>query len=321
MNLSALLVASLLIPAAEPAKNPFLFNEGDRVVFLGGTLIEREQKYGYWELALTLLNKDKNVTFRNLGWSGDTVWCESRGSFDGPKKGFENTIALGKELKPTVIVLCYGQVESFDGEAGVKKFTEGYEKLIDALTPTKARIVLMTPSAFEKNLLLKDVVNRNKDLELYGKATLAIAEKRSLGLFDFLHYSQIGFDLDRTPVRLPEVGGSKLSDNGVHYNAYGYAITTEWLVTQEISMSPPKSGFESTPTTQEIERVQLKEQLRNAIIAKNRLYFDRWRPQNQTYLFGFRKKEQGQNAKEIAEFDPLIEKAEKEIAELRKKLK
>ena len=39
-------------------------------MFLGGTLIEREQKYGYWELALTLKNKDKAVSFRNLGWSG-----------------------------------------------------------------------------------------------------------------------------------------------------------------------------------------------------------------------------------------------------------
>ena len=52
------------------------------------------------------------------------------------------------------------------------------------------------------------------------------------------------------------------------------------------------------------------EALRKAIIAKNRLYFYRWRPQNETYLFGFRKHEQGNNAREIPEFDPLV--AEKE---------
>src|SRR5439155_6089598 len=39
--------------------------------------------------------------------------------------------------------------------------------------------------------------------------------------------------------------------------------------------------------------------LRQTIIDKNRLYFYRWRPQNETYLFGFRKQEQGQNAREI----------------------
>jgi hypothetical protein len=59
------------------------------------------------------------------------------------------------------------------------------------------------------------------------------------------------------------------------------------------------------------------EKLRQTIIEKNRLYFHRWRPQNETYLFGFRKHEQGQNSREIPQFDPLIEKIEKEIAVLR----
>jgi hypothetical protein len=90
--LAATFLAALLSPAADPPKDPFVFADGDRVVFLGGTLIEREQKYGYWELALTLKNKDKNVSFRNLGWSGDTVWCESRGSFGGQPEGFKKTI-------------------------------------------------------------------------------------------------------------------------------------------------------------------------------------------------------------------------------------
>ncbi len=59
------------------------------------------------------------------------------------------------------------------------------------------------------------------------------------------------------------------------------------------------------------------EKLRQTIIAKNRLYFYRWRPENETYLFGFRKHEQGQNAREIPQFDPLVAAKEKEIAKLR----
>jgi hypothetical protein len=62
--------------------------------------------------------------------------------------------------------------------------------------------------------------------------------------------------------------------------------------------------------------VDQAERLRLAIVAKNQLYFHRWRPQNETYLFGFRKHEQGQNAREIPEFDPLIAAAEKEIFKL-----
>ena len=57
--------------------------------------------------------------------------------------------------------------------------------------------------------------------------------------------------------------------------------------------------------------------MRQAIIRKNELYFHRWRPQNVTYLFGFRKHEQGQNAKEIVQFDPLIAAEEELIDKLK----
>jgi hypothetical protein len=58
------------------------------------------------------------------------------------------------------------------------------------------------------------------------------------------------------------------------------------------------------------------ENLRQTIVKKNELFFHRWRPENQTYLFGFRKYEQGKNAKEIPMFDPLITEQEEKITEL-----
>lgn len=305
--LTATFLAALLAPAADPPKekNPFEFADGDRVVFLGGTLIEREQKYGYWELALTLLNKDKNVTFRNLGWSGDTVWCESRGSFDGPKKGFENTIALVKELKPTVILICYGQVESFDGKDGVKKFTEGLEKLIDGVSgAAKARIVLMTPTPFENVKPITDAKEKNENLKLYATAMKGVAEKRKLEVVDLLS----AIERRWTPSeRLT------LTENGLHLKELGYADTCP-----EFGVDP----FGGKSKADELDRqVMAATALRQAIVAKNELFFHRWRPQNITYLTGFRKGEQGQNAKEIAQFDPLVEKAEKQIAELKAKVK
>jgi hypothetical protein len=92
---------------------------------------------------------------------------------------------------------------------------------------------------------------------------------------------------------------------------------------------PPKEGrppdFRWQSTLVKVEGIRLSldldyaraEVLRQAIAAKNRLYFYRWRPENETYLFGFRKHEQGQNAREIPQFDPLIAEKEKEIAKLR----
>ena len=58
--------------------------------------------------------------------------------------------------------------------------------------------------------------------------------------------------------------------------------------------------------------------LRAAINRKNELFFYRWRPQNITYLLGFRKYEQGNNAVEIPQFDPLVAEQEKIISRLKK---
>ena len=46
--------------------------DGDRVVFLGDTFIERMQVHNHLELRLTTAWPNRNITFRNLGWSGDT---------------------------------------------------------------------------------------------------------------------------------------------------------------------------------------------------------------------------------------------------------
>lgn len=59
------------------------------------------------------------------------------------------------------------------------------------------------------------------------------------------------------------------------------------------------------------------EELRQTILRKNQLFFDRFRPQNETYLYLFRKHEQGNNAVEIPQFDPLIEEQDKKIFELK----
>ena len=100
----------------------FVWKDGDKVALLGGTVIEREQNYGQWELALTRNIPAKNVTFRNLGWSGDTVWAESRGLFEPAgrgtslreNQGYARLMALVKEQQPTVLMFGYGAVEAFD---------------------------------------------------------------------------------------------------------------------------------------------------------------------------------------------------------------
>jgi lysophospholipase L1-like esterase len=269
----------LLALAADPA--PLTLAEGDRVLFLGDTLIEREQQSGYWEEALTRTHKDKSIVFRNLGWSGDTIRGESRAAFDPPAKGYQRLVELTKELKPTVIVIAYGANESFAGEPGRESFRKDYERLIADLTPTQAKFVLMTPPPFEDGPGMGDVARKNAQLASYVDTIRSIATAKNYPLINLY-----GF----------EKGTNRLTFNGRHFDANGYKLSAKLFGPGEVN-----------------------EELRKAIVAKNELFFHRWRPQNETYLFGFRKHEQGKNAVEVASFDPLVAKAEEQIRAISRK--
>ena len=88
----------------------------DRVVFIGNTFTERDIQHNYLETLLTIAYADRNVTFRNMGWSGDTVFVPARAG-SGPNKGIDLLVDYVKELRPTVLFVSYGMNESFEGEA------------------------------------------------------------------------------------------------------------------------------------------------------------------------------------------------------------
>lgn len=284
------LAALSLAAAPEPAK-PFEFKDGDRVVWLGGTLVEREQRHGYWETALLAANPDKKITVRNLGWSGDTVHAEARGRFDfnNPEKCFRQLVDQTLELKPTVIFVSYGTNESFEGKDGLPKFEKGLGKLLDAFKPAEARVVLFTPVPFAEKY-----ADRNKELARYADVIRTAAAARGLYLADLA-------------AQFPEGLLDLHTDNGMHMTGDGYGFNSD-LFLKSLGLAPKASARQLVA-------------LAPAVVAKNELFFHRWRPQNETYLFGFRKHEQGRNAKEIAEFDPLVGKAEEDIDRLRKALK
>jgi hypothetical protein len=55
-------------------------------------------------------------------------------------------------------------------------------------------------------------------------------------------------------------------------------------------------------------------QLRDLIIKKNELYFHQYRPQNKTYILGFRSHEQGRHTKGLEELSLIISWLEGQIA-------
>lgn len=399
--LYAVLMLSPFTAAAQNT-NVFDFRDGDRVVLIGDTFIEREQSYGYIEHLLTTHHPERNVSFRNLGWSADTPLGVSRAGFDPPEKGFDRVKEQIEAYKPTVAFLFYGMASSFDGEAGLPRFKTEMKQLMDAITKSAGnssggspvRFVIVSPIRHEKlPPPLPDPAKHNEQLAAYTRALEEIARERNT------HFVNLFELLDNTKFLPPY---EPLTDNGIHLTAYGYRRAAESIamglgweshiwrfgitrdgtireggygtkilehkkeadraqVTSEDFqlVNPPWTDGEAPkPLATPDNRIQIvgfkpgvydfkidgkligkvtdrqlggsgysveegpqldqSELLRQTILKKNELFFHRWRPQNNTYLFLFRKHEQGQNAREIPQFDPLIEKEEQKIAILRR---
>jgi lysophospholipase L1-like esterase len=379
------------------AEQPALeFHDGDRVTLLGAGFIERLQQTGYLETVLTSRLPGRDMTFRNLGWSGDTVWGEARGLFGGQPQGFERLMHDVKLTDPTVILIAYGNNEAHGGEAGLPRFRQGMQQLLDKLTTTNARLALLSPLQRE-NLgpPLPDPTAYNANVKRYAAAIKQMAAERELPYFELNPLAER--DHSFRPISPAE----RLTTDTLTLTNYG-----TWLVAGRIATAlgvPPQSGelqvdviqqevtspagtkaklaatdkgwkfdlaagqlpypmlpehappaaeqqaeqpqvvikglpadanyrllidgqevargsaaqwnkgleIESRPEQKQIER------LRRLITTKNELFFNRHRPQNETYLFLFRKHEQGNNAVEIPQFDPLIESKEHEIADAR----
>ena len=272
------------------------FKSNDRVVLLGNTFIERDVNFGHIETYLSIALVDKKLTFRNLGWSGDTVHCHARSYFGPPKEGFNRLTSHIEFLKPTIVLICYGAVAAYEGEHGIGSFEQGYEKLIDMIrAKAGARIVLVSPPPCENlGSPLPDMVLQNSNLGMYTKSIQQLAKRKECDFVDLFTALGAGKLRMVPPVTI----------NGVHFSSQGY---------QKVALA-----LGDALKLEGIEKVAKSdmERLRSIVLEKNRLFFNRWRPQNETYLHGFRKHEQGNNAKEIPMFDPLIEQKEKTIHDL-----
>ena len=297
----SLLLAAWLTLAADTKP---LFEDGDLVVLLGGTLVERAQEYGHWEAALQLAHPDKTLRFRNLGWSGDTVWAESRGQFDPPEEGYKRMIEQVTALKPDVIILGYGNAEAFAGPEGLEAFETQYRKLIGDLP--ESRFVVFAPVPMGPAAGGKLATQHNRLVHAYANRIEHVAADIDAAFVDW--------DLSGFAAHLGDI----YEANGLHLSEFGYGVLSSQLV--------PREGDDEQSDSEPIDFATAncfsdsRTELLAAIRRKNRLVFDRWRPQNVTYLFGFRKHEQGQNAAEIPRFDPLIEAADAEIDRIKREL-
>lgn len=290
------LILFFLAPLSQAAEKPFTLPDDAKIAYIGNTVAERDQIHGYFETRLIESFPNQNIIYRNLGWSGDTVTGQARARFGQAIDGFNHIAAHVADLKPNVIFLNYGLNEAFSGPAGLDAFNDNLKKMLDMLSKGSPQIVIFSIMQQEKlPPPLPDPASQNENIKLYNAALAKAAADRHL-LF---------IDLYEVPAQFAAANpGKPFTANEIHPTPEGYQFLSDAIVKGlGLPTPPPSANFEP---------------IRKLTIEKNRLYFHRWRPENETYIFGFRKAEQGRNAVEIPQFDPLIAAKEAEINKLKK---
>ncbi len=205
----ALLTFVSAVATAQPQTpaEPFSLKDGDRVVFLGNSLLENDLTHGYLELALTTRWPDRNVTFRNIAWSGDNVFGDARSYFTNPPTPYDLLMKQITEAQPTVVFVGYGGIEAQEGEAGLPRFNEGLGKLLDKIEELGAKAVLLSPIPVLSSV---NAAQRNSMLQRYATAIANTAAARNARYVDIFN-----------PIQEIKTKVS-VTDNDIHLNEIGY---------------------------------------------------------------------------------------------------
>ena len=110
-----------------------------------------------------------------------------------------------------------------------------------------------------------------------------------------LHRAMQTNNLFSQAVTALQQGKEPYSTNGIHPGTTGYRRIAR-IMAQSLHLPEPAVALDSKEA----------ESLRHAIVKKNTLYFHRWRPRNDAFVYGERKNEQAIAQTEPAKFEPFV---------------
>lgn len=249
-------------PGAETAKHTafkdgkFALEKDEVIVMAGQENLVREQKVGDFEAIFSSSYSSKQPRFRSMAWEGDTVYEQWRDLNFGDWKGQLDSAGAG------IVIAQFGQMEAFDGVKRLSEFKSAYHRLLDQFSTQTPRLVLVSPMPFEKPAAshAPDLTQRNADVRAYAEAVHEVAKQRGAVFVDLF-----------TP--LSDRKGERLTDDGLHLNALGLRVVAREMARQLGASSSDADDLDA---------------LRAAIVEKNRLWFDCWRPANWSFVYGDR---------------------------------
>jgi putative heme-binding domain-containing protein len=278
------------LPADAPRAQAFTLGAKDMVALIGGANMERTRFHPFLQTRLLASGQSRPQRVRNLAWEGDTAYEQAR------DVNFPSIQSQLDQLGATVVFSQFGQMESLQGVARLPDFLGAYEKLLGQIHKSGRRLVLVSPTPFEKASLAQypDLTPHNAVLERYVAALRELAEKRGFAFVDLFH---------------PFAGGAGLTENGVHLTEKGHERVAQELAGQ-LGVASPAGPIPGT--------------LGAAVRELERLWFDYWRPMNWAFLEGDRKSVAFSHdwkpskgrlfPREMKAFEPILETADANIA-------
>lgn len=171
----------------------FLIHDGDRVVFLGDSITEQRLYTTYIEAYVLTREPGWKLSFRNVGWGGDTSWLRQRAHPDEAKlfaaddasqkemieKAVENGLARDVfPLKPTFVTVNFGMNDhSYQAfrEDIFKAYVRSQTEIAKLLKVHAARVAFLTPQPIEEKRPDPDQDVRNQSLWRFSDGLRQVA--------------------------------------------------------------------------------------------------------------------------------------------------
>ncbi len=314
-----LLLFVLLVPLCEASRaadpSPFL-KPNDVIALVGGEDMVAASEYGYLELLLQRALPSYHLKVRSLAWEGDTVFEQPR---DLNYPTLEQQL---DDLGATVVIMQFGQMESLAGTSKLPEFIKAYEKLIERVSAGgKRKVVMITPRRFETRSAPEGSPAKvAASVEDYRNAINDLADRKKLARVESPFGPSNQFEHD--------------TRDGVHLD-HSAAFMDGRLTALELTALT--RGFKEeigVPTLMDLDTTAGNlarhdpklENLRQLIVAKNRLWFHYTRPQNWAFLNGDRTEQPSSRdhldpskrwfPEEMKQWLPLVDAKEKEIWDL-----
>lgn len=273
--------------AARAIAADFFIHDGDHVVFLGDSITEQRLYTTYIEAYALTRHPGWQLSFRNVGWGGDTAWLRQRSHpnesqlFAAEEPAQQGMVdeAVGRglrrdvlPLKPTVVTVDFGMNDhSYQAfrEDIFRAYVRSQTEIAKVLKSEGVRVALVTPQPIEDKRPDPDQDVRNQSLRKFSDGLKDVAGKAGVTFVDQFDPYMTVMLRERAANPKAVMGGG----DAVHPGPIGHTIMA-WAILKELGASALVSRAEIDGAAKAVVAMKAC-RIQNLMVADGVISFDR----------------------------------------------